>query len=122
MVKKLSKVIVELDGKEIKSWSGTALETIVKNGGNFAFDIAGDSNDAHKLVVYAIDAAGNGEQIVGADIPANAETIEDFFVTTNLWVRYYTNKPLFFGSVGGGVGAAGLITFLLAKKKKEEEK
>jgi len=120
---KLAKVIVELDGKEIRVWSGTELEEVVNNGGNFSFDIAGNSTAAHRLVVYAVDAAGNGEKISDTELPANAEMVEGFYVTTNLWVRYYTNKPLFFGSIAGTVFIAGLIVFLIVlRKKKGEEK
>lgn len=119
---KLTKVIVELDGTEYKTWSAEELEEIIKNGGNFSFDIAGDSTDAHNLVVYAIDAAGNGEKISDTELPANAEEVEDFYVTTNLWVRYYTNKPLFFGSIAGVIVLAGLIVFLVVYKKKKNEK
>ncbi len=118
---KLTKVIVELDGKEIKVWSAEELEEIIKNGGNFTFDIAGDSTDAHSLIVYAIDAAGNGEKISHMELPANAEELEDFYVTTNLWVRYYTNKPLFFGSIAGVILTAGLIVFLVVYKNKKNE-
>lgn len=119
---KLTKVIVELDGKEYKVWTGEELEEIIKNGGNFTFDIAGDSTDAHNLVVYAIDAAGNGEKISDTELPANAEEVVNFYVTTNLWVRYYTNKPLFFGSIAGVIVLAGLIVFLVVYKKKKNEK
>lgn len=119
---KLTKVIVELDGNEYKTWTSEELEEIIKNGGNFSFDIAGDSTDAHNLVVYAIDAAGNGEKISDTELPANAEEVEDFYVTTNLWVRYYTNKPLFFGSIAGVIVLAGLIVFLIVWKKKKNEK
>ena len=120
---KLVKVIVELDGKEFKVWSGDELEEIIKNGGNFSFDIPGDSTGSHNLVVYAIDAAGNGAKVSGVQLPDNAEEIEDFYVTTNLWVRYYTNTPLFIGSIAGVIILAGLIVFLVVyRKKKNEEK
>lgn len=118
---KLTKIIVELDGKEFRMWTGEELDEIIKNGGNFTFDIAGDSTSAHKLVVYAVDAAGNGEKISETELPANAEAVEEFYVTTNLWVRYYTNKPLFFGSIAGVILVAGLIVFLVAYKKKKSE-
>lgn len=119
---KLTKVIVELDGKEYKIWAAEELEAIIQNGGNFTFDISGDSTNAHNLVVYAIDAAGNGEKISDTELPANAEEVEDFYVTTNLWVRYYTNKPLFFGSIAGVIVLAGLIVTLVVYKKKKNEK
>ncbi len=120
---KLAKVIVELDGKNIKEWMGDELTALVNGGGNFTFDIDGTSTEAHKLVVYAIDAAGNGEIIAEEELPANAETVEGFFVTTNLWVRYFTNKPLFFGSIAAAVLVVGLVIFLIIfKKKKKEDK
>ncbi len=120
---KLAKVIVELDGKEIRVWSAEALEEIVKNGGNFSIDISGESTNMHNLVVYAVDVAGNGEKVSDTELPANAELVEDFYVTTNLWVRYYTNEPLFFGSMAGVILVASLSVILVVyKKKKNEEK
>lgn len=119
---KLTKVIVELDGKEYKAWTAEELDAIIQNGGNFTFDISGDSTNAHNFVVYAVDAAGNGEKISDARIPANAERVEDFYVTTNIWVRYYTNKPLFFGSVASVIAFGGLSVSLVVYKRKRKIK
>ena len=116
---KLVKVVVELDGVEYKVWSGEELEEIVRNGGNFTIDIPGDSTAAHQMIVYAVDAAGNGEKVAGADIPENVAAISNFYVTTNAWVRYYNNKALFFGSIGGVVGVAGLGTALVVLKRRK---
>ena len=110
---KLTKVVAELDGKTVKSWTGAELDEVIRNGGNLSFDIAGDSTAAHDLVIYAVDAAGNGQKMSETELPANAEHIENFYVTTNLWVRFYTNKPLFFGTVGGSVLLIGLLIFLI---------
>lgn len=116
---KLAKVIVELDGREFKVWKSAELEEIVKNGGNFSFDILGDSNDAHNLVVYAVDEAGNGEKVSEIELPENAEVVEDFYVTTNLWVRFYTNKPVFYGTIAVVILLVGaLVAFPLYRKKK----
>lgn len=117
---KLTKVFVVLDGNEVKRWEKDELDDIIKNGGNFSFDISGASTEAHNLVVYAVDAAGNGEKISDINLPANVEKVEDFYITTNLWIRYYTNKPLFFGSIAGVAVVAGLIVFLVARKKRED--
>lgn len=117
---KLTKVIVELDGKEYRTWEAEELEEIIKNGGNFTFDIE-ENVKARNLVVYAIDAAGNGEKISETEIPENVEIVEDFYVTTNLWVQYYTNPVLFYGSIIGVIVLAGFIVFLIYKKKKDEE-
>lgn len=118
---KLSKVVVELDGSEYHVWDGEELDTIIRNGGNFSFDISGDSTEAHNLVVYAIDAAGNGEKLSDEVLPANAEAVSDFYVTTNVWVRYYTNKPLFYGSIATVVLTAGATVSVVVYKKKKKE-
>ncbi len=120
---KLAKVIVMLDGYEYKTWSGEELEKAIDNGGIFTFNISGESTSAHNLIVYAVDAAGNGEKISESDIPKNAVRKSEFHVTTNLWIRFYTDKPLFYGSIAGVVIASALIIFIIVyKKKKKEEK
>lgn len=66
---KLSKVIVELDGEEYRVWSDEELDQIVKDGGDFTFNINGNSTSAHNLLVYAVDAAGNGEKSADSSMP-----------------------------------------------------
>lgn len=108
----LKSVVIELDGTKYAEWSGDELKALIDAGADMTFDISGDSTRAHTIKVIAVDEAGN-EQVEG---------IEDFYVTTNLWVRYYTNKPLFFGSIGGAVLLMGIIVFIIVKKKKKDEK
>ncbi len=108
----LKSVVVELDGTKYGEWTGDELKALLDAGGDMTFDISGDSTGAHTIKVIATDEAGN-EQI---------EEIGDFYVTTNLWVRYYTNKPLFFGSIGGTVLLAAAVVFIIVKKKKKNSK
>lgn len=105
--------------REISVHSGEELEEIIRNGGNFTIEIPGDSTAAHQMTVYAVDAAGNGEKAAGVDIPANVAAISNFYVTTNAWVRYYNNKTLFFGSIGGVIGVAGLGTALVVLRRRK---
>lgn len=42
-------------------------------------------------------------------------------LSTNPFVRWYANRPLFFGSIGGGVSVAGLVTGLLIFLKKKKK-
>lgn len=110
----LSSITVYLDdyNNVYKSWSAEEISAIIAENGEFTFDIAGDSKSAHKVKIVCTDAAGN-EQV---------EEITGFYVTTDIWVRYYNNKVLFFGSIAGALVLAGLIVFLVVYKKKKNEK
>ena len=108
----LKSVVVELDGAKYAEWSGDELKAFIESGADMTFDVSGDSTSAHTIKVTAVDEAGN-EQV---------EEISDFYVTTNLWVRYYTNKPLFYSSIGGTVLLLGIIIFIIVKKKKKDDK
>lgn len=79
----------------------------------YTFDIP-ESNKKQSVKIVAIDAAGNEQEIV----------VGDFLVSTNVFVRWYNNTPLFIGSI---VGVAALILVIAAfalfgKKKKEDKK
>lgn len=109
----LKSIVVYLDdyNKAYKTWNEKEIADIIAKKGEFTFDVSGDSTGAHKVKVVCTDAAGN-EQV---------EEIADFYVTTNLFVRYYNNKALFFGSIGGVILIAGLaIALVVAKKKKKQ--
>lgn len=92
-----------------RTWSEEELAQILAGTGEFTFDIAGDSTKAHKLKVVCVDAAGNEK----------VEEIEDFYVTTDLFVRYYNNKPLFFGSIAGATLLAALGVFMVVWMKRK---
>ena len=74
---------------------------------------SGRAQAGAKVTVYrCTDAAGNEQ----------TEEITNFYVTTNLFVRYYNNKPLFFGSIAAVVVIAGVVIALAAGKKKKNDK
>lgn len=81
-------------------------------GENYIFDIP-ELNSTQDVVIVAVDAAGNVLEL----------PIEDFLVSTNIFVRWYNNTPLFIGSVAGtALLILGLIVFIVfGKKKKTEE-
>lgn len=111
----LNSVVVYLDNDTTpyKTWSAEEIAEILAGNGEFTFDVSGDSTSAHYVRVVCTDAAGN----------ETSEEFTNFFVTTNLWVRYYNNKPLFFGSIGGVVLLAALIVVIVVlKRRKKEEK
>ena len=110
----LQSVVVYLDdySKAYKTWTAEEIAAIVADQGEFTFDIPGDSTGAHQVKIVCTDAAGNEQ----------TEEITNFYVTTNLFVRYYNNKPLFFGSIAAVIVIAGVVIALAAGKKKKNDK
>lgn len=107
----LRSVTVELDGNKYCEWTGEDLKLLIDSGTDMTFDISGDSTNAHTVKVVAVDEAGNQE----------IEEIKNLYITTNLWVRYYTNKPLFIGSISVVIGIAAVIVFIITKKKRQKD-
>lgn len=105
---RLATVTITLDGNVYKTWTGEELDLLVAEGGNISFTINGDSLNAHNVKIICRDSAGN----------ETTKEMNDFYVTTNLWVRYYNNKLLFFGSIGGGFLLIAAITLLIVFKKR----
>ncbi len=90
------------------SWDAEAVSASAD--GEFTFDISGDSVSAHNLKVVCTDAAGNTYE----------EEISNFYVTTNMWVRYYTNTPLVVGSILGAAALIGIVAALVVKSRKKK--
>lgn len=109
---KLSSVIMYMDNyeKPYKNWTGDELEAVVGAGGEFSFDIQGDSKSAHNIKIIALDAAGNKYTC----------EVKDFYVTTDLFIRYYNNKPLFYGSIIGCAAAAALVVAVVVVRRKRK--
>lgn len=102
---KVQKVVIVLNGVE-QVYEGDALD----ENGNYHIAVA-ESNQAQTLCITVYDAAGNSTTV----------EYSDFYVTTNVWIRYYTNKPLLYGTIAGALVIFGLIIFLIAKRRKEKE-
>ncbi|MBP3335565.1 MAG: Ig-like domain-containing protein, partial [Ruminiclostridium sp.] len=109
LLKTMSVYLDDYD-KEYKTWTAEDIAKTIDADGNFTFDIDGNSTGAHKVKVVCTDAAGN-EQTV---------EITDFYVTTNLFVRFYNNKVLFFGTIGGVIAIAAAIVVLVVLKKRKK--
>ena len=104
---KLSQVIVSIDGVETVYDAAQINEV----DGKFVMNI-GSANHWQDIEVTVIDAAGN---------TADSEQLR-VLVTANIFIQFFMNKPIFYGTLGGvAVLAALLWWFLIGKKKKEDE-
>ncbi len=109
---KLTDVTVYLDDKMEKEWKDSALEEMIDQDGELQFDIPGTSNKAHTVKIVCHDAAGNEA----------VQEITGFYVTTNIWVRYFNNKPLFYGSICGVIVVLGAGVFFVLRRRKKVTK
>lgn len=83
-----------------------------------------EASSAQHIRIVAEDLSGNILDTDGT-IEGSANTTvsfeRDVTVSTNFFVRWFANKPLFFGSVAVIVAAGVGIYFIVAKKHKKEE-
>ena len=70
-----------------------------------------ESNEKQNVKITAMDAAGNVQEA----------SVENFLVTTNAFVRWYNNTPLFVGTIAALAAAAGFVAFLIIKKKNKKD-
>lgn len=109
--------------------NGSTIDTITEFGDN-AFNYLGsfklnESSDAQTVQMKVTDIAGNVTDTASDDFNTNDLYVfnDTITVSTNFFVRWYANKPLFWGSIGGVVVLAGFIWFLVAfKRRKKEDK
>jgi len=70
-----------------------------------------ESRAWQKVSVTVLDTAGNA-----------AETVEaEALVSTNIFVRWFNNTPVFIGSLVGVVAVAAILIVLVVKRKKRDE-
>lgn len=112
----LKSITIYVDDKEVDKIVDFAGDANDYSG---SFDI-GESKNAQKVHLVVEDKAGNITDTDTDDFSSAYDFERTVTVSTNMFVRWYANKPLFWGSVGGvgvlGIGA-GLLVFLKKKKK-----
>ena len=109
--------------------NGSTIDTITEFGDS-AFNYSGsftlnESSDAQTIQLKVTDIAGNVTDTASDDFSTNELYVfnDTITVSTNFFVRWYANQPLFWGSIGGVVVLAGLIWFLVAfKRRKKDDK
>ena len=68
------------------------------------------------------DNAWQTFKVVSTDVAGNVseESSVRYLLTNNLFIQYYSNKPVFISSIGG-LGVLALLLLLLFKRRKKDE-
>lgn len=84
--------------------------------------VLSEKSTAQDVRIVVEDLSGNITDTSAEDFTSAYEFNHSVTVSTNVFVRWYANKPLFWGSIAGvAVLVAALWIFLVAKNKKKEE-
>ncbi len=117
----IAKVEVIIDGNS-KTYEGEALGDDINN---FVGKIElAESKNQQKVVIKVTDLSGRVLDTSKTD--EAKDNIPDSFtgsvlVSTNFFVRFWNDQPVFWGVVGGTLGAAALVILLIALKKRKKK-
>ena len=85
--------------------------------------VLNEKSSAQSVRIVVEDLSGNITDTDAENFSSAYEFNKTVTVSTNIFVRWFANKPLFWGSIVGVTGIAGFLWFfLIGKRKKKEEK
>lgn len=113
----LENVKIYVDDKEIDNVE--EFESLTAH--NSAFTIGAGMKQ--KVRIVAEDKAGNVLDTAAESFAPAFAFESEITVSTNFFVRWYANTPLFWGSMAGiaAVAAVGIIALVVKKRKKQDE-
>ena len=115
----LKSVTIYVDGAEIDQITDFTADA---NNYDGTFDM-NESKKAQSVRLVVEDRAGNITDTDAKGFTSAYPFERAVTISTNLFVRWYANQPMFWGSIGGvavvGVGIGFLIFFLKKRKKSE---
>lgn len=95
--------------QEVSIFVGENRSEYTVEGENYSFRVP-ESDEQQNITIAAVDAAGNRTNYV----------ISGVLVTTNAFIRWYHNTPLFVGSIAGAAvfGGAGVCVVGLCRRRR----
>lgn len=85
-------------------------DTLAEYHGQVSYEVQ-EAGSVQTLYIIARDAAGNEMQT----------DLIRFLISSNVLIRWFYNRPLFFGSIAGVLAVAGGCFFLVFKRRKKKE-
>ncbi len=108
--------VYKSNGDPAKDPDGNLLENYKPTDDDDHYSFTLGSGYDYTIQIAAKDLAGNVYE------PDPEHPLNHITVSTNIFVLWYADKPLFWGSIGGAVLLAGLIIlFIILKKRKKKE-
>ena len=110
----LSSLLVYLDGAEepFIRLDEEEIRHMLEESPTFQFDLKGGGREKRSVRIVASDRAGNSAE----------DLAEDFTLTSNVFVRLFNNRRLFYGLLGGFAAASSGATVLLVLMRRRRKK
>ena len=112
--------------KSVKVYvDGENVETITDFGNDFnnyngSFSVS-EKNSSQKIRLVVEDLAGNISDTDSDDFKSAFPFVNSVIVSTNFFVRFFANKVLFWGSIGGISLLIVFLLILLGKRRNKDE-
>lgn len=87
---------------------------------NYTGSLVVNEGYQNEVRIVITDLAGNVTDTSSTEFKPEFDFNDTITVSTNIFVLWYSNKPLFWGSICALIAAAGFILFLIVKRRRKD--